>query len=722
MTSRGAGARIESLRSSQYDLFDLEDDFGDELQLTEGGTQLLAPPFELTPVAFFSTPARQALADLPTPAQPAQGSLAAEAVGTTNTADLFDMPTDQKVDRALGAIDQVMEAGHPLAVAYSGGKDSSVMLALVVEAARRRKEAGLPVPRILVTHANTGIENPAMHLVVMSEIDRIRQYAAQNDLPIQVDIATPSMNDTWAVRIISGRALPTFANSSSRDCSISWKITPQRRQRKKVFAELLQAGQPVTMTGTRFDESTGRGVRMTDRGEMDNELWAEDVHNKDGKLVRSELRLSPIAYWTQEDIWVFLGQLSAGQRKSYTDAEDIWEVYRDGGNSSCAVVSDDTMKANAKACGARFGCSLCTAVGRDKSLEAMLEADKKYSYLIPLNKLQRFLVDTQYDLDRRLWVGRSINEQGFIAIKPDSYGPEMQRELLRYALSIDAVERVAAARLGIRPRFELVSDQQLIAIDAIWSMQGYHPRPFEAIHIWEDVVINGNHVLPPEVDTSKFTKKIPDARYLYVGADWDDDPSFDKVYTGARHLLSDFSGASDSAGCQGNVELGDGRVVMGTDKSDFFNVDEEGAQMFLAYEVLDAEVHKRSEHYGPSHAFNHYQLLGTFSTSLRHLGDQDSALRRAAWKRRHNVFEMSREQILSLTVSKAEMQAGQHAPEGMTSLRAALLQRTEAEQAERAEKTRQFHIRMGWVNDQPPEKARDPEQTLESAERERQRA
>jgi DNA sulfur modification protein DndC len=585
------------------------------------------------------------------------------------TSRIEDLSTEQKAERAIEAIMRLLEERHPLSVAYSGGKDSSVMMSLTLEAARRCKESGMDVPPILVTHARTGIDNPAMDMVAQAEIARIRVYSEEQGLPVRVDIVEPSLNDTWAVRIISGRALPTFANSATRDCAISWKLIPQKRQRKAAFQELKTAGEPVVLVGTRFDESSGRAARMTERGELDTEIWVSPVLNSTGQVQREELRLSPIAYWSQEDVWVFLSELTSGERKSFTDAKDIWDVYRDGGNSSCVVVADDTMKANSKACGARFGCALCTAVGRDKSLESMIEADEKYQFLLPLNRLQRFLVDTQYDMERRLWLGRTIQDDGYIAIAPDAYSPQMQRDLLAYALTIDRDERQAAAALGMPPRFQLVSEKQLLAIDAIWSIQGYHPRPFEAIHIWEDVCVEGNSYYPPEVDASQFSKKIPSARWLYVGS-WDNDPGFSTMYTGARNLLADISGSSEQGGCLQNIELGDGRVVLAMESSDMLEVDEEGAELFLEFDVLDRGIHKEYERagYTSDAAFRHYQVIGTLSTGKRHLGIIDDMLRRAAWKRRHEMFELSTSELLDLSVSTAQRKEGVRAAPGRLTL------------------------------------------------------
>lgn len=610
------------------------------------------------------------------PGLPEQSASVCDAGPSMFGEDPAALDTDAKVDRALAAIGALISRGIPLAVAYSGGKDSSVMVALVLEAARQARARGECTAPILITHARTGIDNPAMDLVAQAEIARIRAYARREGLPVRVDIAEPALNDSWAVRILSGRALPTFANSSSRDCAISWKLVPQQRQRKAAFKELREAGEPVVLVGTRFDESSGRAERMAERRETDTTVWTTEVRNGDGKLVRLEQRLSPIAHWNQEDIWVFLSELGSGERQSYTDAKDLWDVYRDGGNSSCVVVADDAMKASSKACGARFGCALCTAVGRDKSLESMLESDEKYRFLRPLNRIQRFLVDTQYDLSRRSWLGRTVSDDGYVAIAPDAYSPAMQRELLLYAMTADRDEAQAARALGLAPRFRLVSLEQLIAIDAIWSIQGYHPRPFEAIHLWEQVYVRGKSFVPPEIDSSRFDKKMPRPRWLFVDRwDSDADSGFELMYSGARNLLADFSGATESHGCAPNVALADGRVVMAMESSPMLSVDEEGAELFMAFEVMDSRIHERCAGQDPSEAFSHYQMLGTIATSKRHLGLIDDMLRRAAWKRRHGLFAMDTTELLRRSVSEAERKAGVRAPEG---------QATVGEEAQRA--------------------------------------
>jgi len=83
--------------------------------------------------------------------------------------------------------------------------------------------------------------------------------------------------------VIGGRALPSFSNSN-RDCTVDFKIIPQKKLRKAILKE-FEGQDPVTVIGTRFDESADRRARMQDRKEDDQNIWV----GKDG-----DFYLSPV--------------------------------------------------------------------------------------------------------------------------------------------------------------------------------------------------------------------------------------------------------------------------------------------------------------------------------------------------------------------------------------------------------------------------------------------
>lgn len=481
---------------------------------------------------------------------------------------------NHKIEAAETAILRVLEAGHPIIIMVSGGKDSGVTLNLAIAAAIRHKAAGGD-PFVAILHAETGIDNPEVSVLARNEIAKAAAFARAHGIELHTRTAMPALNDLWAVRIIGGRALPTFANSATRDCTVSWKIDPMTRAKKELFRSLgeITGKPPCGLIGTRYDESTGRAARMTDRGETDDRPW----QGNDG------LYLSPIARFTLDDVIEYIGLVNAGVIPGYTDFADLMAIYNASEGSTCFVVS--VMKEVAegtkqgKACGARTGCALCCAVGVDKSLVNMIESDDRYGYLRGLNRLQRFLVNTQYDLTRRQWVGRTINEAGYIAIRPDAYHPSMMADLLRYAMTIDVREQENSMRLGIASRFQLVTLEALIAIDAFWSMQGFSERPFHALSIYREVYLEGRRYDVPEVPMAP-KADIQAVRWLHVGNDWDEGRL--RIFTGLRDPILD----GFAFPCMGSLKpLKDGKLVIDVNTADFFTVDIEGASLLMEFEL-----------------------------------------------------------------------------------------------------------------------------------------
>lgn len=556
-------------------------------------------------------------------------------------------PLDALVHQAKETLKTLLAAGTPICVSWSAGKDSSTVLSLVLDAARELRQAGGDPAPILVTHADTRIENPEVVAHAVAEMSKVRAYAAQHGLDVEVAVARPGLNETWAVGVIGGRRLPTYPNSSSRDCTVDFKIKPMRRLRKQMLREIEErCGEtPVTVIGTRFDESESRARRMAERGETDTAVRTDP---------NGERFLSPICFWETDHVWEYLGKCRSGRYQSYSDFDDTFRIYADAAGTSCAVVGDmmTSTSKKSKGCGARHGCALCCAVGRDASLENMLETDERYAYLRGLNRLQRFLLATQYDLTRRNWLGRSINPQGYMAIAPDTFHPRMLADLLRYALTLDLDEKRAAAKQGLSaPRFELISLEALITIDAMWSLQGFH-RPFEALAIYRDVYIEGHRYPVPEIESAPAVP-IPSPRYYFVGSDWDEGHEW--AFCGLTDpLLETFGGD----GCMGMTTLRDGRQVLDLLTEDRLEVDEESALLVLDLE-LDylLERFHAAERVSVTEAYRYYVRMGVISVASGQLGKIDEILRRTAFKERHGLVgpDVEHRTLLERTISAKEM-------------------------------------------------------------------
>lgn len=538
-----------------------------------------------------------------------------------------------KIARVEAVLLALLRRGTPLCVSWSAGKDSSTLLNLVLVAAAKLAKSGVRVPPIVVTHADTLVENPEMVLYAQTEMMAVRDFARANGLKVRIDVSRPNLTDQWPVRVIGGRALPSFA-SGARDCTPSLKIAPMERLRKRVLKELALIGaksdaEPAVMIGTRYEESVERAKNMRERGESDVQVRrGVDTNGRP-----SSMFLSPIAFWTADDVWEYLGTVKAGAIPGYSTFEETFRVYADAMGTSCAVVAEDmsrAMKAS-KGCGARHGCSLCTVVQKDQSMENMI-AQPRYEYMAGLNRLRNFLVDTRWDMTRRSWLGRTIKD-GYVRIGPDAYSPQMMEDLLKYALTIDVIEEEAARRAGLRgPRFRLVGYEQLFAIDAMWSLQAFH-RPFHAIKIFKDVRDKDERYPVPQVAASPRPPEIP-SRYLKVGKDWED--GFAYTYTGLRSVLQELvKGEGD--GCMGTRVTSNGTEVIDIDVGSMLNFDLDAASYVFDEDFSRAMAKHDDPKVLPTEAYHYYLTMGGMSVKAGMEAEIDSILRRSNFKIREGL-------------------------------------------------------------------------------------
>lgn len=283
-------------------------------------------------------------------------------------------PIEDKADRAVHAILTILEAGHPLVLAYSGGKDSGMVAAPALHAAALHHAAG-GKPLVVVTTGDTLVESPEVAHHYRQELLGMCRYGQQRGFKVLARVVQPAMASTFQVKILSGRALPSIPGTHG-DCSTDLKISPQRTFRRQLFRSLAGHGhaEPVTLLGTRYGESTRRNIRMRERGESDT----LPARNQDGDLV-----LSPVCHWQDDDIWEGIALYGSGARPGYSDFEDMRRIYAHAVGTSCAVVADAILEGAGSRrqgkCGARLGCHVCQ-MAEDKSLANMIEYDERYAY------------------------------------------------------------------------------------------------------------------------------------------------------------------------------------------------------------------------------------------------------------------------------------------------------------------------------------------------------
>lgn len=572
-----------------------------------------------------------------------------------NYPTLFDMTTimpslDELIASATKSLRAVMEQRIPLVALYSGGKDSTTVVDLLLATAKQYvAETGLR-PIVVMLSADTLMENPEVHAHVRQDLRKMAAFAKANGFRAITKIAQPSLLSTFQLKILTGRGLPSFPGGNS-DCSTDLKITASLRARAELFVELEKAGypEPVMLLGTRFDESVRRELHMKAR----QENAFEPVRNKQGELI-----LSPICNWSTDDVFEYLGTREKDQ--SYSTFEDTLRIYAHSEGTSCSVVAaaiEEGATRKRGGCGTRTGCWGCQ-MAVDKSLENMIAFDERYRYAAPLNKINKFIRNTRWDWTRRHWIGRTI-KAGYVAIQPDSYHPNMVRELFRYMYQAQYDERMRAAHAREAPKFTIFSDKMLLAIDAFWSLTGL-ARPFT---VWADVhAIESGEVRydVPEVEPVKETP-IPDARFLYVGNDWEDGVPAAQQW-GLRDVY--LESLLETSACAPSLKItASGREIWDMDCQSTFDVHEESIAMIEDFEMdrlLDIHRNDSLSHLPGSitYGYKWYLQFGALQLSATQAAKHDEMLRRTAHKDSLGLTcEYDINDLLARSVRFAEMPA-----------------------------------------------------------------
>lgn len=572
-----------------------------------------------------------------------------------NQSNLFSVvelsvPVFVRVRQAVDVLVKLFNQGHPIIIATSFGKDSNCVTTLVLQAAKEVVLAG-GNPIVVVTHSDTRVENPEVSAYAKGEMGKIVRWGKLHGFEITSGIAQPHNLSTWQAKILTGRGLPSFAGQNT-DCAIDMKVEPQRRLRKQIFKMLGKTGgmPAITCLGTRYSESEKRALNMKMRGE--NAL--APVRNKDGDLI-----LSPISRWTADDVWEHLGMCGASG-ESYSDFKETFRLYAHSSSQECAIVASTIEEGGQSrkrgGCGARHGCHVCQQTV-DKSLENMVDFDERYAYARGLLKLNKFIRNTRYDWRRRQWVGRTIRE-GYVAIEPDTYHLTMIRDLFRYMLQLDYDELVLAQNEGRQPMFRLLPESMVFLVDSYWSLCGL-AFPFSAVVDYVDVFENGVRYDIPEILPVPETP-MPQARFFYVGNEWDDDRhSLVFRESGLRDHL--WESLTEGSSCQPALRhLTDGRAVWDMASGPTFSMNEESIAFILDFE-MDHLVTMHRDGYGRGlggivAGFKWYAQFGAIEIGKGQTAKIDEILRRTAWKSKHSLcVDYNIDDVLSRSVRFAEL-------------------------------------------------------------------
>jgi DNA sulfur modification protein DndC len=368
------------------------------------------------------------------------------------------------VDRVVSDVKELyVSDGAPWVVGYSGGKDSTAVLALVW-LALRQLQPEMRTKTVHVITTDTLVENPVVAAWVGNSLKRIHDSAASEGLPIEPHRLTPDVRDTFWVNLI-GRGYPAPRNKF-RWCTERLKIKPSNSFITRV---VRQNGEAILVLGTRRAESARRAANMAvhAQGAIRDRLAPNAA-------LPNSLVFTPIEHWTNDDVWRFLMQIKNPWGHSN---KELLGMYRGASaDGECPLVVDTSTPS----CGnSRFGCWVCTLVDQDKSMAAMIQNDHEKDWMLPLLELRNELdfrapESRALERERRDFRRMSGGLTGYMAagdvqLVPGPYTQEAREHWLKRVLETQSFLRERAPD-GLNG-YALITPEELSEIRRIWVVE-----------------------------------------------------------------------------------------------------------------------------------------------------------------------------------------------------------------------------------------------------------
>lgn len=350
--------------------------------------------------------------------------------------------------------DQYLEQdrfNRPWIIGFSGGKDSTVLLTLVWLALSDLKDSRIELKRnVYVVCNDTMVENPVIEEYVSTVLRKISNAAVEQHLPISVHSTTPELEDSfWCCVIGKGYPVP---NNSFRFCTEKMKIKPTSNF---ITNQVAADGEAIVLIGTRRSESQQRAKSVSKHEIIGHRLSKHPLNP-------NTFTYAPIKELMLEEVWWIINAIPSPWG---FDNSILFKIYSDASadDYECpTVVTDDSHRT----CGqSRFGCWICTVVKEDKSMSSLIKTG--VSWMKPLLDFRNRLVEnrnvSEYRSSTRRNGQEAVDETGH---NMGNYTMEYRIQLLRELLQVQKDTQ------NFRPSIDLITTQELIAIQVIWYRDG----------------------------------------------------------------------------------------------------------------------------------------------------------------------------------------------------------------------------------------------------------
>lgn len=342
------------------------------------------------------------------------------------------------------------DKNRPWIIGFSGGKDSTAMLQLVWLAIKQ-------VPRelrkrdVYVICNDTLVENPIIVDYVNTVLKKIEIAAVEQDIPIKVKITRPRLEDSFWVNII-GRGYPV-PNNVFRWCTDKMKVKPTARF---ITEQVAEDGEAIVLIGTRKSESATR-ARSIKKHEIRGKRLTKHTHQANTYVY------SPIRELHLEEVWYIINTMTSPWG---ADNSQLFQIYMDASADDYECPTVVTDKSHSSCGQSRFGCWTCTVVKEDKSMTALVS--KGQEWLAPLLQLRASMVDNRNISSNRM----SVRRNGQEAVTEDGHNQGSYTEEYKAKLLMEVLNAQYEVQ-KYKPEVELITNQELVAIQVIWHRELY---------------------------------------------------------------------------------------------------------------------------------------------------------------------------------------------------------------------------------------------------------
>ncbi|TCN30319.1 phosphoadenosine phosphosulfate reductase family protein [Sinorhizobium americanum] len=346
---------------------------------------------------------------------------------------------DDAIELTLQSMQAYGPAHEHWGIAWSGGKDSTATLTLIVHLLDTGR---LQPPKSLsVFYADTRQELPPLAISAEAIMRQMEERG------IRCEVVRAPLDKRFLVYIL-GRGVPPPNNNTLRWCTRQIKVDPMTQ----ALADRLDRldGSILMITGVRQGESAMRDGRIAmscgKDGAECGQGWYQEVLPQ-SKGIRGRIAtLAPLLHWRVCNVWDWLR---------------IYAPMREYGGWATAAIADAYGGDEAEEVNARTGCNGCPLASKDKALDAVI-ASSQWSYLAPLKRLKPIYRDLRKPHNRLRKAGIERLKDGKAAANPQRMGP-LTFEARLWALSEILViqdEINAAARAAGRPAVDILNPEE----------------------------------------------------------------------------------------------------------------------------------------------------------------------------------------------------------------------------------------------------------------------